>query len=119
MTSVLVVDDEQAIREFVGEVLEDEGYRVRMASNGQEALTHLAAERPDLVLLDIMMPVLDGREVLKRMRADAALNDVSVLVMSAAADPGVIGGGFNAFLPKPFDLDRLISAVHRLLGHQG
>jgi CheY-like chemotaxis protein len=115
MSLVLVVDDEQAIREFLDDILTGEGYQVSTASNGQEALTHLATAQPDLVLLDIMMPVLDGREVLRRMRADPTLSRVAVLVMSAAADPGPLAGGFDSFLPKPFDLDRLLSAIEELL----
>jgi CheY-like chemotaxis protein len=90
MSSVLVVADERAIREFLEEVLTGEGYQFSTASDGQAALTRLAAAPPDLVLLDIMMPVLDGREVLRRMRADPTLSRVAVLVMSAAADPGLL-----------------------------
>jgi CheY-like chemotaxis protein len=115
MSSVLVVDDEQAIREFLDDVLTGEGYQVSTATDGQAALTHLAAAPPDLVLLDIMMPVLDGREVLRRMRADPKLSRVAVLVMSAAADPALLEG-VDRFLPKPFDLDHLLSAVEELLG---
>ena len=116
MSSVLVVDDEQAIREFLDDVLTGEGYQVSTASDGQAALTQLAAAPPDLVILDIMMPVLDGREVLKRMRADPALSHVAVLVMSAAADPGPLMS-VDRFLAKPFDLDLLLSAIEELLGY--
>jgi CheY-like chemotaxis protein len=114
MSSVLVVDDERAIRDFLGDVLTGEGYDVSTASDGHAALTQLATAPPDLVLLDIMMPVLDGREVLRRMRADPRLSRVAVLVMSAAADPGPLVG-VDRFLPKPFDLDRLLSAIGELL----
>ena len=115
MSSVLVVDDEQAIREFLDDVLTGAGYEVSTASDGQAALTHIATAPPDLVVLDIMMPVLDGREVLKRMRADPTLRHVAVLVMSAAADPGPLVS-VERFLPKPFDLDELLSAIEDLLG---
>jgi CheY-like chemotaxis protein len=115
MTGVLVVDDEQSIRDFLGIVLEDEGYEVRTASNGQEALEQLATDLPDLLVLDIMMPVVDGREVLRRVRADPGLSRLAVLVMSAAADPALLGSGFDAFLAKPFDLDDLIASVARLV----
>jgi CheY-like chemotaxis protein len=115
MSSVLVVDDERAIRDFLDDVLTGEGYQVTTASDGQAALTQLATAAPDLVLLDIMMPVLDGREVLRRMRADPALSRVAVLVMSAAADPGLLVG-VDRFLPKPFDLDGLLAAIEELVG---
>lgn len=114
MSTVLVVEDEPTIREFVDDVLTGEGYQVSTASNGQEALTQLATAAPDLVLLDIMMPVLDGREVLKRMRADPTLSGITVLVMSAAAHPALLVGA-DRFLPKPFDLDQLLLAVHELV----
>ena len=114
MSSVLVVDDEQAIREFLDDVLTGEGYEVSTASNGQAALTQITTAPPDVVVLDIMMPVIDGREVLRRMRADPALRRVAVLVMSAAADPGPLVSA-ERFLPKPFDLDELLSAIEDLL----
>jgi CheY-like chemotaxis protein len=115
MSLVLVVDDELAIRDLLAFVLREEGHQVRTASDGQDALAQLAMNKPDLVLLDVMMPVLDGREVLKHIRADATLRRVPILVMSAAADLSVLDGGFDGYLAKPFDLHRLITLVNDLL----
>ena len=115
MTEVLVVDDEYTIRELISIVLEEEGYEVSTATNGGEAMERLSAAQPDLVLLDIMMPVLDGREVLRRMRADPVLRHVPVLVMSAGANPAMRDAASNGFLRKPFDLSDLISNVSNLV----
>jgi CheY-like chemotaxis protein len=115
MSQVLVVDDEYTIRDFLCLVLEEEGYQVSSASNGGEAMDMLAAATPDLVLLDVMMPVLDGREVLRRMRADPALRGVPVLVMSAAATAAMLGTEANGFLRKPFELTELIGHVANIV----
>src|SRR5690242_13837415 len=87
MKTILVVDDEYAMVEALSALLADEGYRVVAAANGEEALARLADSSPDLVLLDVMMPRLDGREVLRTMRAEPAFARVAVIMMSAAARP--------------------------------
>jgi CheY-like chemotaxis protein len=114
MKTILVVEDEWAILEVVVEVLENEGYYCVHAVNGKEGLERLEETKPDLVLLDVMMPVLDGREMLRRLRADPRFQDTPVILMSA-------GGGIpeqtgpTTFLQKPFGLDRLLAVVARLL----
>jgi CheY-like chemotaxis protein len=114
--TVLVVDDEFGIVDSLGEVLSEEGFAVVIARNGKDALRKLAEQRPDIVLLDYMMPVMDGREALRAMRADAAFSDVPVVMMSAVprsnlpADCVVEG-----FLRKPFDLEELFAELTRLL----
>ena len=113
--TVLVVDDEPAIRDLILAVLEDEGYRAIGAGSGRRALELLAAEQPDLVLMDIMMPEMDGREALRRMRDGPDTADVPVVMMSAAHNPERIGHPISAFLSKPFDLDVLIETVARVL----
>jgi CheY-like chemotaxis protein len=106
---VLVVDDEATIRDVVQLVLEDEGYRVRAAASGAEALAVVARERPDLVLSDISMPQMDGLTLADRL----ARLGIPVILMSAietAADlPGV------PLIQKPFDLDRLLGMAAALL----
>ena len=115
MRTVLVVDDEPAIRELMAEVLRDEGYAVVLAADGRQGVDVFVRERPDLVLMDVMMPEFDGREAYLAMRALPERVDVPVILMSAAApvDPAELG---VVFLPKPFDLERLLRAVETALG---
>src|SRR5690606_9580668 len=83
MQTVLVVDDELGILEALADLLREEGYRVLTAVHGREALERMAELRPDLVLTDWMMPVLDGPALVERIRTDPALRDIAVLGMSA------------------------------------
>ena len=115
MSTVLVVDDERAIREVIVKLLVDEGYRVVAAEDGAQALELLPRERPDLVLLDIMMPLVDGREVVRRLRQMPGLEATQVVLMSAAVAPAP-DDRVAAFLPKPFDVERLLETVGQLLG---
>jgi CheY-like chemotaxis protein len=105
--TVLVVDDEPAIREIVATLLEDEGYKVRRAKDGLEALATVDAGQVDLVLSDVTMPRLDGASLAKKLRRRG--RPVPVVLMSAYYDavdvPGV------TFVPKPFEIDRLLAAV--------
>ena len=115
MTKVLVVDDEEPIRKLISIVLEHEGYAVVEAAHGMEALAVLPHEQPQLVLMDIMMPVLDGRETFRRMRAVPELRHVPVVLMSAA-DLAPIDDSVSGFLAKPFRLSELLSIVNSALG---
>ena len=90
MAVVLVVDDEFGIVKLLEEVLTDEGHRVVIATNGQQALERAAKEKPSLVVTDFMMPVMDGAALVKAMRADPQLADVPVVIMSSM--PGSDGG---------------------------
>jgi two-component system response regulator MprA len=108
MATVLVVDDDREIRDALTEILREEGFAVREASNGLEALESIAIDQPDLVLLDLMMPVMNGWEVLRALkRAGRAL---PVVVLSAV--PGAQAG--NDFIPKPVSLDRLLLLLETL-----
>ena len=110
--TVLVVDDEPAIREIVATLLEDEGYLVRHARDGMEALAAMDDDRIDLVVSDVVMPRLDGAAMVRRLRHRGYL--IPVVLMSAVyADvdlPGV------RFVPKPFEIDRLLGTVASALG---
>ena len=112
---VMVVDDEPSIRDLIVAVLEDEGYDVVAATNGRRALELMPSERPDLVIMDIMMPEMDGREAYRRLRDLPDLAQTPVVLMSAATAPGRLGPRAAAFLPKPFDLDHLLTTVARVL----
>lgn len=107
--AVLVVEDEPDIRETLRDVLEMEGYRVRCAANGKEALDVLSEMRPKLILLDLMMPVMSGYELLQRLRESAELSSIPVTVVSAIADRVQIRD--TLILRKPVDLDLLLHVV--------
>ena len=109
---VLVVEDDTAIREFVAEALADEGHRVRLAGHGAAALEAVRSAPPDLILLDMRMPVLDGWEFARRYRA-APGPHAPIVCMTAAADAAARAAaiGADATLAKPFDLVALLSVV--------
>jgi DNA-binding response OmpR family regulator len=104
---ILVVDDEPFNVDFLAQELDDLGYDVVSAANGAQALAQVHAESPDLVLLDIMMPVLDGFAVLERLKADAATHELPVVIISAVNDLASMVKGIRAgaddWLPKPFE----------------
>ncbi|WP_225413020.1 response regulator [Stigmatella hybrida] len=115
MKTILVVDDEFDIVEAVKAILEEDGYRVHACGNGSEALRCLNEVKPDLAILDIMMPRLNGYETLKAIRKQPAFERLPVLLMSAIV-PEVPAGGYawDGFLKKPFSLYDLLEQVHRL-----
>jgi len=105
--TILIVDDEPFNVEALVQELDDLGYVTRSASNGRAALTQVAAGFPDLILLDIMMPEMDGFQVLALLKADKVWRDVPVIVISAMSDlASVVKGiqlGAEDYLPKPFN----------------
>jgi two-component system response regulator MprA len=109
---VLVVDDDSSIRSFVGQALGDEGYEVRQAANGAEALDALARNRPDLILLDVRMPGVDGWQVLDELRS-AAGPQTPVVVMTASytGQDRALQSGAQGYLAKPFELNDLLECV--------
>jgi len=110
--TVLVVDDEPAIREVIATLLEDEGYLVRHAKDGMEALDAINGDRIDLIVSDVVMPRLDGASLVRKLRGRGHLMPV-VLMSAVYADvdlPGV------RFVPKPFEIDRLLGTVASALG---
>ncbi len=120
MTTILIVDDEFDIVDVLGSLLQAEGYEVITAANGREGLVRLRETRVDLVLLDCMMPVVDGPEMLRLMREDDRLTSVPVVMMSAAeVRQEVRLLGCSAFLKKPFDLNTLFATISQLVGAEG
>jgi CheY-like chemotaxis protein len=109
---LLVVDDDREIRETLRAVLEDEGFTVAVAANGAEAIAKLEERPPRLVLLDLMMPVVDGWEVLAHVRADPALADVRVCVCSSAS--GLAASRADFVVRKPFAFDAIMNVVDQL-----
>lgn len=116
---ILVVDDEAHVRRFVKGVLRDRGYLVDTAEDGEEALERLARGRPDLILLDVMMPRMDGFEVLRKLRADAATVELPVIMLTApAADADILRSwrrGPDSYLTKPFSPAELLQFVSEML----
>lgn len=114
--TVLVVDDEQGILEALADLLREEGYRVLTASHGREALERMSEVKPDLVLTDWMMPVLDGPALIARIEQDPSLRHIPVLGMSAVDVNGLKRQypGME-FLQKPFDIRALMKLVRRSL----
>ena len=117
MAVVLVVDDEFGITNLLEDVLSDEGHRVLIATNGREALERAAEERPDVVVTDFMMPVMDGAQMLEVMAADPALRDIPVAVMSSAPEAAVRARTthYSIYLFKPFKIFDVIDVVAELL----
>jgi DNA-binding response OmpR family regulator len=114
---VLIVDDDPEIRESLRDVLEIEGYDVGTAANGREALDRLDAEVPALVLLDLMMPIMSGGELLSVLRKKDALAELPVVVLSAwPAEAVKVGRWAQGFLKKPTRLEELLSIVEKFCG---
>lgn len=111
--SILVVEDDQDIRLAMVEVLETEGYHTESATNGLEALELLhKIPKPCLVMLDMMMPIMNGREFLDKVMQDAVLAPIPILIVSAVADKTDTKGSVG-FLKKPVDLDVVLKIVDK------
>lgn len=120
MPKILVVDDDRVIQQLIEVNLELEGYDVVKASNGEEALAMFAAERPDLVILDVMMPRINGKDVCRKLKSDPVSAKTPIIFLSARAqDMDVEAGlelGADAYVTKPFDPSTLLDTVSSLLG---
>ncbi|HET6347657.1 MAG TPA: response regulator [Candidatus Krumholzibacteria bacterium] len=116
---ILIADDEPHIRQILRFTLERAGYQVFTASDGEEALARAADIKPSLVLLDVMMPKVDGYEVCRRMRQDFALNQVPVIMLSARGDQrdrvAGLEHGANDYLVKPYSNEELLLRVKNVL----
>ncbi len=114
---ILVVDDDRSVRESLRRSLAFNGYQVELASDGRAALDSVSAQRPDAMVLDVMMPRLDGLEVCRRLRSSG--DDLPILVLTArdAVSDRVAGldAGADDYLPKPFALEELLARLRALL----
>jgi CheY-like chemotaxis protein len=118
MATVLVVDDEFGIVDVLETILTDEGHRVLSACNGKQGLVRLSEEKPDVILLDFMMPILGGAEMLREMAAEPGHQRIPVIMMSSLSEEAVAKRckGYAAFLHKPFRATAVLGAVARILG---
>ena len=118
MSKVLVIDDDPALCQLLTMLLTEEGFQVKAARNGREGLGILQQENGWLILLDLMMPYMDGNAVLQVLREDRALLDGNIVVLMSAGnmaqDPQPMQEPVQAILPKPFDLESVLSLVNQL-----
>ena len=118
MARILVVEDDDAIRGVVSDVLREDGYEVDEAINGADAMEQLDEQRPDLIVLDLMMPVMDGWQFVEQFRRKSFSNEVPIVVTSASHDlpktaERLRSLGVRTCLAKPFDVDGLLALVER------
>jgi CheY-like chemotaxis protein len=123
MRAVLVVDDEFGVAEVLQAILEDEGYRVVTAINGKQGMARLAEGPPDIVLLDFMMPIMDGAAMLAAMKADPDYAPIPVVMMSSLSEDVIAESatGYVGFIRKPFLMKQVVETIARLLpgGREG
>ncbi|HET9987284.1 MAG TPA: response regulator transcription factor [Kofleriaceae bacterium] len=110
---ILVVDDEPMVRDTLGQVLADEGYVVDVAADGADALDRVHAARPDAILLDLMMPGMNGRQFLQALRDDSAYSAVPVLIMTAVhgLEINLSSIGASEVVEKPFQIEELLNKI--------
>src|SRR5438477_4301441 len=118
MPQILVVEDDESIRGLVSDLLRDDGYDVKEASNGVEALEVVSEARPDLIVLDLMMPIMDGWTFVEECRRAKRCTDVPIVITSASHDLPKTAERLRSFgvrtcLAKPFDVDGLLALIER------
>ncbi|MEX2555678.1 MAG: response regulator transcription factor [Actinomycetota bacterium] len=115
---VLVVEDDEAVSHMIAQILRADGYESTVAAEGRSALAMLRPGSFDLVILDVMLPGMDGISILKSIREEPSLNAVPVLMLSAKTDDATTWAGWRAgcdyYMTKPFDPDELLSILKRL-----
>jgi CheY-like chemotaxis protein len=116
MKTILVVDDEFDLTSTLKAVLEHRGYRTETCSNGREAVESIATKHPDLIMLDVMMPLGNGYEVLDKIRARGETNGTPVVLMNSFPPPDERPVRWQAFLKKPLSIAPLLETVERLIG---
>ncbi len=116
---ILVADDEPDIVTLLVSILKSENYDVIEASDGEEALMVIKMSRPDAIILDIMMPKLDGMQVLRKVREDPEISSIPVIMLTAkASNEDILSGykyGANYYIPKPFEISDILEGVRMVL----
>ncbi len=121
LQKILVVEDNQDNRELVVKVLKINGYQVIEAVDGEEALEKTKTENPDLILMDLFIPKIDGYEVTKRLKSDRDLRSIPVIALTAHAMKGdmevALAAGCDGYIPKPIDVRELPKQIEYFLKH--
>jgi len=114
---ILVIDDEYVICDLLAGILSDEGYAVVTAANGREGWMQIEAYQPDLVLCDVMMPIVDGRILCRGLRANTQYHELPFVMMSAVFNSRLKEEcDYSEFVRKPFDLEEILRIVHEWVG---
>lgn len=117
--TVVMVDDDEFQRKIVSKILEEENYRLVFAAGGVEALSVLRKTRPDLILMDIMMPDMDGLEVMRQMKTVPRLADIPIIMITGKSEKNIVTeslkAGATGFVVKPFARDTLLGKVAKVL----
>ena len=118
---ILVIDDDYRLRDVLSKYLVMAGFDAATAADGHEGLTMTKTYQPDLIILDLMMPGIDGIEVCKRLKADPEHEGILVIVFTALREEGsaAMAAGADGFIPKPFNLDKMAQRVRAFLGIDG
>ncbi|NQU16735.1 MAG: response regulator [Candidatus Saganbacteria bacterium] len=116
---ILSIDDNPANRKIIFDLLTNQGYEIIEAVDGREGLKKAKDLKPDLILMDIQLPEMDGFEVLKLVRAGRETKNIPVIILSSYAMPGDaekgLAAGCNAYLPKPYNLKELLETIRKLI----
>lgn len=116
---ILIVDDEMPLAELLEQALQAEGWRTERAADGMEAMNRVPAFRPDVVIMDIMMPRLDGVQAARLLRRNRAFGDTVIIALSArtddAAREAMREAGADLYMRKPFTVNRLVARIRQLL----
>lgn len=119
MARILIVDDEMPLSTLLTQTFEQEGHQVTTAKDGIECMNKMASFRPDVVIMDIMMPRLDGVDTTRLIRRNKSYGDIVVVALSAKADDGtrqkMREAGANLFMRKPFVIAKLVARVNQIL----
>jgi CheY-like chemotaxis protein len=115
VATIFIVDDEAPLRELLAVILSESSHRTLQASQGRQALELVARDRPDLIISDVMMPVLNGRVLCQRLKEDPATRSIPVILMTSAGRQNADGVGADDWIGKPFDLEELEALVHHWL----
>ena len=118
-TCILVVEDQEDNRQIVRDLLTTTDYQVMEAENGEEALAAVAKQRPDLILMDIQLPIMDGYEATRRLKADPGLSAIPIIAVTSYALSGdeekARAAGCDDFVPKPFSPRELLAKIRKYL----
>lgn len=112
---ILIVDDNRLILQALAEHLESHGYETMVASNGKEAINLVQVETPDLIIMDLVMPEMDGIETTRLLRQDPKFKHLPIVAFTSHANKGHVGEIFTDYLIKPFGYDKVLELIARLL----